>query len=257
VINKPIATETLLDVARQVFSRGWPTIKLYFMIGHPTQTLEDVDAIADLALQVRRIGFETLGRKSNVRVGVSTLVPKPHTPFQWQAMAQETTIREQIAVLERRLRGPGLSFNWNDPRETLLEATLSRGDRRLSAVIQRAWQLGAVLDGWGERINHEAWTQAFEESRIDPSWHARRERSLAEVLPWDHLSVGLAKTFLWREFQRALAGEITDDCHAQCHACGILTEYRTERRTVAHDAWVCPPTPLRAEGQLERNRPGP
>jgi radical SAM family uncharacterized protein len=254
VINKPIATETLLEVARRVFSRGWPTIKLYFMIGHPTQTLEDVNAIADLAHQVRRVGFETLGRKSNVRVSVSTLVPKPHTPFQWQAVAEETTLREQIAVLERRLRGPGLSFSWNDPRETLLEAALSRGDRRLSSAIQRAWELGAVLDAWGDQINHSAWTQAFEEMGIDPCWYARRERTPDEVLPWDHLSVGIAKSFLWREYQRALAGETTDDCLAQCHACGVLTQYATERRSVANKAWACPPIPVRTESQSERER---
>jgi radical SAM superfamily enzyme YgiQ (UPF0313 family) len=241
VINKPIATQSLLEVARQVFSRGWPTIKLYFMIGHPTQTLEDVDAIADLAHRVRRIGFEVLGKKSSVRVSVSTLVPKPHTPFQWQPMAEEATIREQIALLERRLRGPGLSFSWNDPRQTLLEAALSRGDRRLSAVIQRAWELGAVLDGWGDQFNHAAWARAFAESGIDADWYARRERPADELFPWDHLSVGVTRQFLWREYQRALVGETTDDCRESCHACGIMTRYREERLSAVHDAWECPP----------------
>ncbi len=110
VINKPIATEALLEVAREVYSRGWTTIKLYFMIGHPTQTLDDVQAIADLAHQVRRIGFRELGKKATVRVGVSTLVPKPHTPFQWLPMADEATIRAQIGLLERQLRAPGIEF---------------------------------------------------------------------------------------------------------------------------------------------------
>jgi len=243
VINKPIATESLLEVARQVFGRGWPTIKLYFMIGHPTQSLEDVEAIADLAHQVRRIGFQLLGKKSNVRVGVSTLVPKPHTPFQWLAIAEEETIRGQISVLERRLRGPGLSFSWNDPAETLLEAVLSRGDRRLAGVIQRAWELGAVLDGWGDHFNHVAWMQAFGEMGIDADWYARRERAADEVLPWDHLSVGVSKQYLWREYQRALAGRTTDDCRELCHSCGILTQYPAERRSVPDDVWECPPLP--------------
>jgi radical SAM family uncharacterized protein len=247
VINKPIASETLLEVARQVFSRGWPTIKLYFMIGHPTQTMEDVEAIADLAHQVRRIGFETLGRKSSVRVGVSTLVPKPHTPFQWLAITEETTIREQIGVLERRLRGPGLTFSWNDPRETLLEAALSRGDRRLSRVIQRAWELGAVLDGWGDQINHGAWERAFAELEVDAGWYARRERSADEVLPWDHLSVGVTKQFLRREYERALAEKTTDDCRDLCHACGVTTQLRQARRSAAHDAWKCPTPRQRSE----------
>jgi radical SAM family uncharacterized protein len=249
VINKPIATETLLQVARQVYSRGWPTIKLYFMIGHPTQTLEDVEAIADLAHQVRRIGFEELGKKSSVRVGVSTLVPKPHTPFQWLAVADETTLRQQISMLERRLRGPGLTLSWNDPRETLLEAALSRGDRRLARVIQRAWQLGAVLDGWGEQFNHGAWEQAFTETGVDAGWYARRERSADEVLPWDHLSVGVTKRFLRREYERALAEETTDDCRDLCHGCGVTTQLRDARRLVADDVWKCPTSRLRSETQ--------
>jgi radical SAM family uncharacterized protein len=247
VINKPIPTEALLDVARQVFSRGWPTIKLYFMIGHPTQTLEDVEAIAGLAHQVRRIGFEALGKKSSVRVAVSTLVPKPHTPFQWLAIADETTIREQIGVLERRLRGPGLSFSWNDPRETLLEAALSRGDRRLAGVIHRAWELGAVLDGWGDQFNHSAWVQAFSEMGVDAGWYARRERPADEVLPWDHLSVGVTKQFLRREYERALAEKTTDDCRDLCHACGVATQFRQARRSIGGDTWKCPTPHLKSE----------
>ncbi|PKO23947.1 MAG: B12-binding domain-containing radical SAM protein [Chloroflexi bacterium HGW-Chloroflexi-1] len=241
VINKPIATEALLETARQVYGRGWPTIKLYFMIGHPTQTLEDVQAIVDLAHRVKRIGYETLGKKSNVRVGVSTLVPKPHTPFQWLPMADEATIRAQIGLLERGLRGPGLNFNWNNPRETLLEAALSRGDRRLSDVIQRAWELGAGFDGWGDQFNDAAWTRAFADLNLDPDWYARRERAIDEVLPWDHISVGVSKKYLLREYRRALAGEATGDCREQCYACGILTHFREERRAVADDAWGCPP----------------
>jgi radical SAM family uncharacterized protein len=252
VINKPIATETILGVARQVFSCGWPTIKLYFMIGHPTQTLEDVEAIAELAHQVRRVGLESLGRKANVRVAVSTLVPKPHTPFQWLPMADETTICDQIALLSRRLRGPGLTLSWNDPRETLLEAALSRGDRRLSDVIRRAWELGAVLDGWGDRFNHAAWSQAFGELGIDPNWYARRVRLADETLPWDHVSVGVTKKFLWREYERALTGETTDDCRETCYACGILTQFGSQRESVADDAWGCPPLGPRSEAQVEK-----
>jgi radical SAM family uncharacterized protein len=255
VINKPIATETLLEVARQVFSRGWPTIKLYFMIGHPTQTIEDVEAIADLAHQVRRIGFETLGKKSSVRVSVSTLVPKPHTPFQWLAMADETVLRNQIGVLERRLRGPGLSFSWNDPRETLLEAALSRGDRRLSRVIQRAWELGAVLDGWGDQFNQGAWAQAFSEMGVDSGWYARRERPKDEVLPWDHVSVGVTKRFLWREYQRALAEEPTNDCRELCHACGIATHFRKEHMSGSDHAWKCPAPNTASEKRPAQQNP--
>jgi radical SAM family uncharacterized protein len=247
VINKPIATETMLEVAREVFRRGWPTLKLYFMIGHPTQTVDDVEAIADLARQVRRIGLDSLGKRASVRVAVSTLVPKPQTPFQWLPMADDGTIREQIAVLERRLRGPGLVLSWNDPRETLLEAALSRGDRRLSGVIQRAWELGAVLDGWGERVNYAAWSEAFGQMGIDPDWYARRPRTPEEILPWDHLSAGLAKKFLWREYERAMSEETTEDCRGTCHACGILAAFGAQRRAAPETAWACPPLRARSE----------
>jgi radical SAM family uncharacterized protein len=255
VINKPIATEALLDVAREVYRRGWTTIKLYFMIGHPTQTLEDVEAIADLAHEVRKIGFSVLGKKSNVRVGVSTLAPKPHTPFQWLPVADEGTLREQIRLLERRLRGPGIEFSWNDPRETLLEAALSRGDRRLADVIRRAWELGAGFDGWGDQFNEAAWREAFAQHSLDPDWYARRERPTDEALPWDHIDAGVTKRFMAREYANALAEIPLDDCRrypedsdreqGKCYACGILTQFREERRETDPDAWGCPP--LRSE----------
>jgi radical SAM family uncharacterized protein len=240
VINKPISTQAMLDTAREVYSRGWTTIKMYFMIGHPTQTLEDVQAIADLAHAVRKIGFQVLGKKSSVRVGVSTLVPKPHTPFQWAPLADEVTIRSQIGLLERQLRGPGLEFSWNNPAETLLEATLSRGDRRLAAVIERAWQLGAQFDGWGDQFNARAWQQAFAEQSIDPDWYARRERSLDEALPWDHISAGVTKRFLADEYRHSLQGGVVDDCREHCYSCGILGQFKEDRRQVADDAWGCP-----------------
>jgi radical SAM family uncharacterized protein len=153
VINKPIASAELLQTAEEVYKRGWTTIKMYFMIGHPTQTLEDVQAIADLSKEVLAVGRRVLGKKANVRIGVSTLVPKPHTPFQWVPMEDESVIQSQIELLQRELRGPGIHFSWNNHTETLVEAFLTRGDRRLSDVIQRAWELGAKLEGWGEWFN--------------------------------------------------------------------------------------------------------
>jgi radical SAM family uncharacterized protein len=241
VINKPIATDLLLDTARAVYSRGWPTIKLYFMIGHPTQTLDDVQAIADLAHKIRRIGFQALGRKATVRVGVSTLVPKAHTPFQWAALADETTIRSQIALLERQLRVPGIEFSYNNPAETLIEAALSRGDRRLADVIEAAWRAGAQFDGWGDQFNATAWRQAFAAHGLDPDWYARRERAAGEILPWDFVNVGINKKFLAAEYQNALTGGVIDDCREHCYSCGILSQFKEARRGVADDAWGCPP----------------
>ncbi len=240
VINKPIPTEELLAVAEEVYSRGWTTIKLYFMIGHPTQTPEDVQAIVDLSREVLKIGRKHLGRKAKVRVGVSTLVPKPHTPFQWVPLASEEEIWEQIRILQRGLRGPGLYLSWNNPQETLMEAFLSRGDRRLADVIERAWRLGAKFDAWGDQFNYEAWMQAFEEVGLDPDWYARRERALDEVLPWDHISVGVSKEFLKQEYLHALQGAVIDDCRDYCYSCGILGQFKSLRREVPDNAWGCP-----------------
>ncbi len=240
VINKPIATDDLLRTAEEVYSRGWTTIKMYFMIGHPTQTDEDVEAIADLAWEVMKVGRRTIGKKAKVRIGVSTLVPKPHTPFQWVPLEDEATIRRQIAHLQDRLRGPGFHFNWNNPRETLMEAYLSRGDRRLAGVIERAWQLGARFDAWGDQFRDDAWMQAFTEAGLDPDWYARRARPVDEVMPWDHLSLGLKKDFLVQEYQHSLVGAVVDDCRDHCFSCGILGQFKTQRRGTPEDAWGCP-----------------
>lgn len=239
-INKPIADDDLLAVAEQVFSRGWKTIKLYFMIGHPTQDVEDVAAIVRLAHEVRAAGRRLLGRKAEVHVGVSTLVPKAHTPFQWLPLASEAEVREQQEYLVDHLRGPGIKLNWNHYAETWLEAVLSRGDRRLGPVIRRAWQLGARFDGWSDQFRADAWKQAFFEAGLDPAFYAARQRSGDEVLPWDHLDAGVTKQFLWRDYQASLRGETRPDCREGCTACGILAAFREERAAVPGGAWVCP-----------------
>jgi radical SAM family uncharacterized protein len=241
VINKPIAGQDLLDVAEQVYSRGWKTIKLYFMIGHPTQTLDDVAAIAELAKQVRAVGRRVLGRKAQVNVSVSTLVPKPHTPFQWVPLAEEEEIRAQQQYLKENLRGPGLKLNWNRYQETLLEAVLSRGDRQLGAAIQRAWQLGARFDGWGDQFKVEAWRQAFQDTGLEIGFYTRRERALDEVFPWDHVDAGVSKRYLAQDYTASLRGETRLDCREQCYACGILTAFREEGAGLPAGAWGCPP----------------
>ncbi len=241
VINKPISSQEMLQTAEEVYRRGWTTIKMYFMIGHPTQTLADVQAIADLSKEVLAVGRRVLGPKANVRVGVSTLVPKPHTPFQWVPMEDEAVIQAQIRLLQRELRGPGIYFTWNDPKETLVEAFLTRGDRRLSHVIQRAWELGAKLDAWGEYFNFPAWEQAFQELGLDMDWYARRARSLDEILPWEHISAGLKKEFLAQEYRHTYQGGVVDDCREHCFSCGILGYFKEQRREAPDPAWGCPP----------------
>ncbi len=241
IINKPIADDDLLQTAEEVYRRGWKTIKMYFMIGHPTQTLEDVQAIADLSKQVLAVGRRVLGNKANVRIGVSTLVPKPHTPFQWVPMEEESTIRQQIRLLQRELKDPGIHFTWNDPPETLVEAFLTRGDRRLGDVIQRAWELGAKLDAWGEYFRFDLWRQAFADCNLEMDWFARRQRPLDEILPWEHISAGLNKEFLAQEYLHTYAGGVVDDCREHCFSCGILGFFKEQRREAPDEAWCCPP----------------
>jgi radical SAM family uncharacterized protein len=236
-INKPIATDQMFDVAREVFERGWRTIKLYFLIGLPGEQMEDVQAIADLARAVWKIGKKVHGRKAQVNVSVNTFVPKPHTPFQWAALNPPDAIREKQALLRRELRGRGIKFDYSDLEATVLEATLARGDRRLGAVIQRAWELGARFDAWDGERDESAWRRAFEEVRLNPGFYVYRERAPEEVFPWDGISTGVRKVFLLKEYQRSRRGEVLVDCRERCHACGVLVAYQNSWS----EAWRCPP----------------
>jgi radical SAM family uncharacterized protein len=240
VINKFIPTPQVIETTREVFSRGWRTIKLYFMIGHPSETLEDVQAIADLAKAVLYEGRKLHGKAAQVNIGASTFIPKPHTPFQWVPLDEaENTVAKQ-ALLKRELRGPGLKVSWSRPEESLLEAFLSRGDRRLGAVIYRAWQLGAKFDAWQEHHKPEAWRQAFEEQGLDPNWYARRPRPIDEVFPWDHIDIGVTKKFLLQDFLWSADGKTRVDCREHCFACGILPKFKQMRMNTAAEAWECP-----------------
>ncbi|HKZ86851.1 MAG TPA: TIGR03960 family B12-binding radical SAM protein [Anaerolineae bacterium] len=240
VINKYIPTPQVIETAREVYSRGWRTIKLYFMIGHPAETMEDVQAIVDLAKRVLAEGRRFHGKAAQVNIGASTFVPKPHTPFQWVPLDDESHTRVKQALLRRELRKPGLKVSWTDPEETLLEAYLSRGDRRLGGVIYRAWQLGAKFDAWQEHHKPEAWNQAFAEQGLDPNWYARRPRPIDEVFPWDHIDIGVTKKFLLQDFLWSADGKTRVDCREHCFACGILPKYKVMRMNTPGDAWECP-----------------
>ncbi len=224
-INKDIATEDLLAVATEVFARGWRTLKLYFMLGLPGETDEDIEAIIDLAHRVRRLGLDIGGRKTEIHVSVSTFVPKPHTTFQWAALADRDTVERRQGLLRERLRGRGLRLSWNQYDGTRLEALLARGDRRLNAVVEAAWRNGARFDAWDEWRSLEAWERAFAETGFDVDAALYRPRAADEPLPWDHLHSGVEKRFFLRDYRRSQAGELLDDCRDQCHACGILVNY--------------------------------
>lgn len=225
VINKPIGDAEMLAVAREVFEQGWRTIKLYFMIGLPGEEMADVEAIAELARAVRAEGRKVHGRRTNVNVSANIFIPKPHTPFQWVGMDDPDALGEKQALLRRGVRGGGLNLSYVDPEEAILEAALSRGDRRLGEVIHRAWQAGARFDAWGDQLDLDAWWSAFEGAGLDPAFYARRERARDELLPWETVSVGVRKAFLWREFERSQNGEILPDCRERCYGCGILMRF--------------------------------
>lgn len=241
IINKSVPDEQLLTTAREVFSRGWVTIKLYFMIGHPSETLEDVQAIIDLAKAVLSEGRKIHGSKANVNVGVSTFVPKPHTPFQWVPVDTMEQIRAKQDLLKSGTRVRGLRLKWNQPDETLFEAFLSRGDRRLGPVIQRAWELGTKFDGWQEHYDHAAWEQAFAEAGLEMDFYTHRPRKLDEVFPWDHIDVAVKKKFLIEDYLMSQQGETRHDCRDGCFACGILPKFTQARMETPADAWKCPP----------------
>jgi radical SAM family uncharacterized protein len=227
-INKNLSEESLLETATTAFERGWTSLKLYFMVGLPTETPEDVESIAHLAEQVRAIGKRASGKKPLLRVSVSTFVPKPHTPFQWTAQEDESGLKTKHEILQQGLHHKSTRLSWQDPKLSLLEAALSRGDRRLGKAIYHAWELGCKFDAWTEHFNYENWLKAFADAGLEPGFYAHRERSLDEVLPWSHIETGITDAFLRQEFQHAQQGKETPDCrHNTCNACG-LQQWQTD-----------------------------
>lgn len=239
-INKPIQTEMLLETARAIYSRGWTTIKLYFMIGHPEETLEDVQAIIDVCRAVISEGRKAIGKRVNLHAGVSTFVPKPHTPFQWTQCDSEESVIAKQRLLRDGLRGPGLKLTWSNPKETVLEAALSRGDRRLGEVIEAAWRGGAKFDAWQDQYHYETWMTAFAEKDIDPSFYVTRPREIPEAFPWDHIHVGVTRSYLEKEYKKSLEGVTTGDCRGDCQVCGILPAFNDLRREHPGELWLCP-----------------
>ncbi len=217
VINKPISDEEILRTIELAARSGWSSFKLYFMLGLPTEREEDVEGIVSLARKMRHLGS---GRRPNLKVSVSPFVPKPHTPFQWAGQADPEDMGSKLQMLRRGLRKTGVHLSWQDPLMSLLEGVFSRGDRRLGQVVQRAWELGCLFDGWREHFRWERWQQAFWDSDLDPDFYLR-ERGLGELLPWSHIDSGVSLTYLRRELERSRRGEPTPDCRFSCQACGL------------------------------------
>ncbi|MCY3946539.1 MAG: TIGR03960 family B12-binding radical SAM protein [Anaerolineaceae bacterium] len=253
LINKYVPTEQVLQTARDVYAGGWRTIKFYFMIGHPEETIDDVWGIIDLCKAVLREGRKELGNKANVNVGVSTFIPKPHTPFQWVPQDSREQVLEKQKLLKRELRGPGLHLRWNDIESSEFEGFLSRGDRRLGQVVHRAWELGCTFDAWQDRHYNDRWLQAFEEVGLEPDFYNHRTRGDHEVFPWEHIDVAVHRKFLLQDYQMSLKGETRIDCRDKCFACGILPKFTKTRSQTAASAWECPPVRPIAERKRAAN----
>lgn len=228
VINKGLTEEIILEGAGQAFEGGWSRVKLYFMLGLPTETEEDMKDIARLADKVARRYYEIpkdqRNGKCQIVASTSFFIPKPFTPFQWATMLnREDYIAKANVVnheMKAQLNHKSLKYNWHEADVTVLEGVFARGDRRVGKVILEAYRLGCIYDSWGEHFQYDLWLQAFENTGVDIAFYNLRERDLEEILPWDFIDIGVTKKFLQREWKRALEGEVTPNCRMQCSGCG-------------------------------------
>ena len=222
VINKNVQEDDLYSSISAAFERGWRKIKLYFMVGLPTETEEDIEGIVRLVSKVDRMGKEITGRKVNINISVSAFVPKSHTPFQWEAQEERESLSEKIRYLKNKLNWRNVAFSYPDINRIYLEAVFARGDRRLGEVLEKAHSLGCKFDAWREHFNFEAWQRAFSESELNMKFYVNRVRQEDEILPWDHISCGVKKEYLLKEKEKALRAETTPDCRfVDCMSCGV------------------------------------
>ena len=224
-INKNVLEEDLLRSCQVAFEGGWNGVKLYFMLGLPTETDEDIVAIADLATKVL-VTWKRYAKVKNrgVRITVSTscFVPQPHSPFQWEQQVTMEEYKRRVKLLRETMTAKAITYNWHDPETSYIEAVLSRGDRRIGAVLENVWRNGGILQSWSEYFDMERWMNAFAECGADPEFYAYRERTKDEVLPWDHISMGVRKEHLWREREQSYNTVITPDCRKACTGCGAI-----------------------------------
>ena len=239
VINKMVTEEDLINTVAAAFAQGWRQVKLYFMCGLPTETDEDVLAIADMAARVIETGRKAAGtRDVRCTISIGGFVPKPHTPFQWAAQADSETIDRRLRLLKDKLRndrryGKAIGMRYHDGKPGVIEGLLSRGDRRVGAVIEEVWRTGGKFDGWSEHFSYYRWAAAtvtaLAPHGIDLDWYTTRERGQSEVLPWDHLDAGLDRDWLWQDYQDAVGGAEVEDCRwSGCYDCGVCPQFGTE-----------------------------
>lgn len=229
VINKNITDEDIENAVAFAFREGYSTIKLYFMIGLPTEEKEDLDGIVKISKKIVDMFFDqdSEDQKGNLKVSVSSscFVPKPFTPFQWEKQDDLSTMYDKANYIRKQMRDPKASYSYHDPRLSMLECVVTRGDRRLGSVIERAFKKGCIFDSWAEHFKYYEWLEAFEEEGIDLAYYTR-ELDQDERLPWDFIDVGVSKEFLARERAKAYGGSLSPDCRNQCYACGVNKKYK-------------------------------
>lgn len=227
VINKGVTEKDIYESIEQALELGWKHIKLYFMIGLPTETYEDLDGIVEIAKNIKELNYKVNGPKGgrfNLTVSVSNFVPKAHTPFQWEAQNTAEEFADKHNYLAERLKIKGVTFNYHDNTTSAYEAVFARGDRRCGRLLYEAFRAGCKFDGWTEHFRPEAWETAFERSGIDKDFYTTRKREFDEILPWDIIDSGISKRFLINEAQKAVKEEITPDCRNGCTGCGMNTK---------------------------------
>lgn len=224
VINKGVTEDDLIHSVTTAFHGGWSGVKLYFMLGLPTETFDDIDGIAQLASKVvdayMGVPKANRGKGLNVTVSTSSFVPKPFTPFQWEPQDTIDVLREKQIFLKGKIKSRFISYNWHESKLSLLEAIFARGDRKTGKVLLKAWEKGCKFDSWGEHFKFEAWMEAFKECGLDTAFYANRKRSYDEIFPWDHIDIGVSKKFLMKENQKAYQEELTANCRLSCSGCG-------------------------------------
>jgi radical SAM family uncharacterized protein len=225
IINKNLTEEQILGPVETAFNLGWSTVKLYFMIGLPWETIEDVMSIKSLAYKIKDMFFDRPKEdiKGNLKINVSAscFVPKPFTPFQWVGQNGMDEFFYKAKTLQGKIKDKKVSFSYHDPKVSYIEAVFARGDRRLSKVLIEAWEKGCKFDGWYDIFDFDKWMEAFKETDMDPDFFAGRKRDITEILPWDFIDVGVSKEFLVKEYEKASRAVTTPDCRQQCLNCGV------------------------------------
>ncbi len=231
VINKGLTEEEILTGAAEAFRGGWNKVKLYFMLGLPTETVEDMEGIAELSNRIAAVYYDEVPKEKRngrcmITASSSFFVPKPFTPFQWAKMCTKEEFLDRAYIVKNKmihmLNHKSLKYNWHEADVTVLEGVLARGDRRVGAVVEAAYNNGALYDSWSDNFCNDHWMKAFESCGIDPDFYTTRERSLDEIFPWDFIDVGVSKTFLKREWTQAMNGVVTPNCRERCSGCGAM-----------------------------------